>query len=326
MMLWRPGATEHERQLIVIAVLIGQPQGATCLTTGHAGRSEREDLTLICRETAARVASLLGAPVNRVAIEVEDDAYALDVSFRDSGYVLRWPSRALWTAAWRGWGLEEDTRQLNEWRDILLRHELAHVMSNATIYDGPIRTPAHSYGTALPDWLDEALAIWGESDAGRNRRIERLKELDLDSIPDLTAILTARHPKEGDSMPSPITRTVTRTVRRWVPGSAVEDSIVITTRIRYRIAADAHVTVDTIRMEDFKPASVIDGYFYPLSYAALWYLREVGGEGIISSIIARSRDGVEGHDYVLGLPGVPSRPAALNADWRRWLERILTSH
>lgn len=311
--------------LIILAAVIGQGQDATCITTGDAGKSEREELTRICRETVGRVEDLLDSPVARVAIEVKEELYAIGMVVRNGAVALGWPSRARWLAASDELGFGDDTARMGDWADELLRHELAHFISRATIYGNPVPLAPRAYGTALPDWLEEAMAIWAEPAESRRQRIDRLLELDLDSIPELTAIVTARHPNTGESTRSPFTRTVTTIARGRTPYSSDRDSAVITTRIRHRVEADGRVTVDTIRMQNPPQASVIDQYFYALSYAALEYFREVAGERIVSRLIAISRNGVRGYDYVLDLPDTPSKPADLNADWRRWLERRLTT-
>lgn len=311
--------------LVILAMSIARGQDANCITTGHTDRGDREALTRICRETVGRLEDLLGSPVPRVSIEVNDELQAMGTLVRNGVLVVGWPSRARWLIASERLGFGGDTAEIRDWAHELLRHELAHFVSRATLYGSSVPLAPGAYGTALPDWLEEAMAIWAEPAESRRQRIDRLLELDLDSIPGLTAVITARHPNAGRSAGSPFTRTITIIARGWTPNSSGPDSAVTTTRIRHRVEADGRVTVDTIRMETAPRASIMERYFYALSYAALEYFHEVGSEGAVSRLIAMSRDGAKGYDYVLNLPGTPSNLAELSADWRRWLDRRLRS-
>lgn len=307
---------------IVLVSMLAQGLEPTCIATGGVDASERAALTRICGETLGQLAGLLREPVGPVELEVNDELHAIDAFVRDGVLVVPWPSRARWQAASDALGLGHGTTRVGEWADGNLRHELAHFIWHTTIYGDSIPVAPDEYGTVLPDWLEEAVAISAEPAESRRQRIDRLLELDLDSIPALTDVLTAHHPNAGKAARSPFTRTVTKISHGWTPGSP--DSVMTITRVRYRIEADGRVTLDTTRFQSLPQSSVIDLYFYPLSYAALAYFREIGGDAVISRLVARSKRGARGYDYALGIPGIPSTPAALNAAWRRWLERRLS--
>jgi hypothetical protein len=84
-----------------------------------------------------------------------------------------------------------------QWREVL-PHEISHLLLAVRFFRDAPATPAGEYGTPLPDWLDEAVAIWAEPTESRQRRVQQLLELPAD-LRGLRAILTAAHPATGKS-------------------------------------------------------------------------------------------------------------------------------
>lgn len=78
----------------------------------------------------------------------------------------------------------------------MLPHEIAHALVAARFFatdDGA----AGDYGTPLPDWFEEALAIWAEPRSQRARRVEQARKLPPERR-ELSVILESPHPAAAD--------------------------------------------------------------------------------------------------------------------------------
>lgn len=82
-----------------------------------------------------------------------------------------------------------------QWGNVL-PHEIAHALLAARFFPDGARQ-AHMYGTPLPDWLDEAVAIWSETARNRRLRLADARRLPVERSR-LLRILTTPHPAAAD--------------------------------------------------------------------------------------------------------------------------------
>jgi hypothetical protein len=169
------------------------PATAACVIEGDALTAADADRALAaCEAARGRFAELLGAAVPRVLVLVEERA-GYRTGILEGHAVVLWPSsRAM--ARQLGDGPVADAHIAKQWRDVL-RHEIAHALTAAHFFPaGDFESTG--YGTPLPDWFEEALAIWAEPAASRESRLAAARRLP-DHRLDLHAILTMRHPAAG---------------------------------------------------------------------------------------------------------------------------------
>ncbi len=145
-----------------------------------------------CDAARERFAGLFGDPVPEVRVVLWDrPRYRAGV--QRGRALLFWPSSHAMAARTPHGVAEEHVAA--QWREVL-PHELAHVLLAARFFgDGQGAAPS-GYGTPLPDWLDEAVAIWAEPPASRRARVERALALP-DEWLDLPTILASPHPATG---------------------------------------------------------------------------------------------------------------------------------
>ncbi len=81
-----------------------------------------------------------------------------------------------------------------------LQHELCHAWLNLYVTEAeskvrPLPPIDAAYGSGLPDWMDEAVAISCEGDADKERRLVQLQRAyNSNAIKPLSSFLTQRHP------------------------------------------------------------------------------------------------------------------------------------
>ncbi|MDQ7779489.1 MAG: hypothetical protein RDV41_07235 [Planctomycetota bacterium] len=87
-----------------------------------------------------------------------------------------------------------------------ITHEAAHMMFWALVNDGcaaGLRRDFNGYGSFLPDWLDEGVAVYHESDSMRKERYQQLKERLKKHIP-FDKFFTMDHPSVKTMNRSPV--------------------------------------------------------------------------------------------------------------------------
>lgn len=181
--------------IALIALLLAgapQPAHASECTVGGV-RSTAEDVALArtaCESARARFAALFGDPVPEVRVILRDRP-GYRVGTQDGRAAIVWPtSRAM--AAQAGGGEAAGRHVAAQWREVL-PHETAHALMSARFYPDHTGGEAAGYGTPLPDWLDEAVAIWAEPEASRALRLAQARALPAVKR-DLRAILESPHP------------------------------------------------------------------------------------------------------------------------------------
>ena len=301
--------------LVTLAACSSAPGGAdTCAVTGDVSRADRALAQSACSRARQRFGTILGEPPSGTISVSETEGFTgYTVGDR---WTLVWPTSARLAA---GMGRQSDAAEQRrfveeQWRDVL-PHELGHVMLGAWLYS-PGRELAGEYGTYMPDWVDEAVAISMEPDTVRRERLAQARS--FSPRPTVAEVLAFRHPLRGRTNEAFSTRVLSSPpcegpCNRERPGD--------TRTITERIFRDGRVTVDTTwaageQRLDADPLA----RFYVLSYALWSYVESRGGREAITTLIERLRRNPRDSGAILGLPGLAPTLAALDADWRAWLQ------
>jgi hypothetical protein len=284
-----------------------------CIIIGNAPRGDVTRARAACDVARQRFAGILGeAPTGTISLSATQGL----ATFTEAGrWTLTWPMTSRLTAgAPHGADATETRRFLDEQWEEVLPHELGHIMLGAFLYS-PGRVPTGEYGTYMPDWIDEAVAISMEP---QNTRADRLSQArDFTTPPPLLEVLRFRHPFSGNRSEAFSTRIVSSPP---CDGPCVRERPDDTRIITERVFRDGRVTVDTTwvagerRLETDPLAR-----FYVLSYALWAYVDARGGRRATDTLIERLRRNPRDLSAITALPGLPPTAAALEADWHRWL-------
>lgn len=297
-----------------------------CTITGEGTESDRVLAEQACFQARDGFEELFGNPVPPVLVELHaGSSFALDIA--DSGAAeIKWPNAE---------GLTRNARALHEkgttdalidrfveagWAQTL-PHEISHLLLFAKWFppESLDSDSGRRYGSPLPDWLDEAAAIWGESPHLQAQRLAQARELPPESRT-LEAILSAEHPSlrsgrrnEGGVM----SRSTTYGECIGDCGDHPDEG----TTIR-RTVADGVLTVDTLEADSPEQEFRADkSAFYPKSIAVLTFVFERGGSPAVRTLRRRLMDDDDQDPAVLaGLPGLPETPEQVEALWEDWLE------
>jgi hypothetical protein len=184
-------------------------------------------------------------------------------------------------------------------------HEIAHALYNA-------RTGIlHLYGPGDGDWFVEAVAIWAESDASRQNRIDQAAGT-YRHVLDLLRVLSMHHPMQ-DSRSVSLERVTTSICRGICPDRD-------TLSIREMTRADGTRTVDTLSADS--PILVqgeVATAFYAAAIALLQFVHERGGPAAVRVIEERLRAGA-GAGALVNVPGLPPAFEHFSKEWEEWME------
>jgi hypothetical protein len=187
-MLWQITAMLHMAAAgtVPASIAVEPPR---CSVGGATADSADEARALrACAEAQTRFADLFGAPAPRAHVVLHDAAGYEVALVQDVGVVF-WPnSGALPQHASPEW-------RAVQWREVL-RHEIMHALTMAYFYAGASAVDSTGYGTPLPDWFEEGIAIWGEPAASRAARLSQARSLPAYRL-DVEAIVRGRHPLAG---------------------------------------------------------------------------------------------------------------------------------
>jgi hypothetical protein len=177
---------------LLLAHAAAPPPASPCEITGATGSAaDVSRATRACETARTRFGQLLGSPAPDVEIVLWDElGYRTGV--RGSTAVVYWPTgRALGSVPGGG---QFSAYGNDPWSDGL-PHEIAHMLLAAHLSDSgvPVSAGQGGYGTPLPDWLDEAVAIWVEPAKSRAERLGEARALPGAWL-DLGAIMYGAHP------------------------------------------------------------------------------------------------------------------------------------
>jgi hypothetical protein len=179
--------------MAVVALLQAAPlarEEPRCTAGGPAATSEDVTRALLACETArARYAELFGAsPAAHIVLRDEAE---YEIASAGSTGIVFWPgTRALG-------GGEADAGRRQAWLDVqwteVLPHEVMHALTMAGFYGEGGADGHDGYGTPLPDWFEEGIAIWAEPESSRRGRLRQAQALPAERR-QLLVILAGEHP------------------------------------------------------------------------------------------------------------------------------------
>ena len=311
----RPSALTLVVVLSALTACSSAPAGAdACAISGDVSRADRGLAHAACSRARQRFAAILGeAPAGTITLSATQGF----TGYTEAGrWTLIWPtSERLGAGMSRTAGAGSDSRRFvdEQWRDVL-PHEIGHVMFGAWLYS-PGRELGGEYGTYMPDWVDEAVAISMEPDTVRRERLAQARS--FSPRPALAEVLAFRHPLRGRSNEAFSTRVLSSPP---CDGPCDRERPTDTRTITERIFRDGRVTVDTtyVAGEQRLDADPL-ARFYILSFALWSYIDARGGREATGTLIDRLRRNPRDPAALVGLPGLPRTLAAIDADWRSWL-------
>jgi hypothetical protein len=182
----------------VVALLQAAPLASEeprCTVSGPAATSEDVTRALLACETArARYAELFGeSPAAHIVLRNEAE---YEIASAGGTGIVFWPG----TQALGGGDAGAASRQA--WLDVqwteVLPHEVMHALTMAGFYGAGGADGHDGYGTPLPDWFEEGIAIWAEPAASRRGRLQQAQALPAERR-QLFAILAGEHPVAGNA-------------------------------------------------------------------------------------------------------------------------------
>lgn len=222
---------------LLLVAAASTPSGTGCDVSAENGSPTVVDEArahAACATARNSFAGLFGDPVPDVRVILwEESHYRLGL--RRGEAVIFWPTSQAMTP--RTDDLATIERHLaDQWREVL-PHEISHLLVAARFFPDPAQISAGGYGTPLPDWLDEALAIWAEPAESRARRVEQARTLPPELL-DLRTILTSPHPATGRAA-AYISRDGTAKPAEFTLWAFYPQSIAVLTFVHGRGGADA---------------------------------------------------------------------------------------
>lgn len=170
-------------------------QPGPCHVTGAIDAPDDVALAIAACESARdRFGELFDGPVPMVRIELRESP-GYRIGTEEAGAAVLWPTTAAMVES-AGGGPAAEAQAALQWREVL-PHETAHALLTARFFTDAV-IPAEEYGTPLPDWLDEGIAIWAEPPESRAERIAQARGLTEEWL-DLEAILAGAHPAMGNA-------------------------------------------------------------------------------------------------------------------------------
>jgi hypothetical protein len=182
----------------ILACMAGPAHGSgACSVSGSASAPSDVTRARAACDTAQRRFSELFGTQAPAALVVLHDRPAYELALAGDVGIVFWPNGAA-LAAGVGGGEGKDGRADAHWREVL-PHELMHAMTMAHFFAHGNVANHGGYGTPLPDWFEEGVAIWGETMESRRARLEQARLLPA-ARRDLYAILGGAHPAAGNAM------------------------------------------------------------------------------------------------------------------------------
>ena len=208
---------------------------------------------------------------------------------------------------------------LRYFADDIIPHEAGHQIFGHYLGDVAAFAPSGQYGTVAPDWIDEAPAVWMESQSLRTRRMRAI----ANAAPSLATLVTMVHPGRELVRANALTPESRITQRVVVPPCARCTWLAESLRSKYQIT-DTRVDQRGRRDEvvwyaersPTKNGSLEEREFYALAYSLLRFIRTRGGAHAVSELVARYRDNPAPRTQAL--EDLPNLPATLNALERAW--------
>ncbi|HSJ15912.1 MAG TPA: hypothetical protein VK939_16005 [Longimicrobiales bacterium] len=175
--------------LILASSMVGRHDPGACLVTGSVSAADGDRARAACDVARARFQDLFGvaAPALEIVLREQPGYRVSDVG---AGARVYWPTSAALGGSART-GSDPARPAQEQWREVL-PHEAMHALLAAHFFGAGDDLSA-PYGTPLPDWFEEGVAIWAESDLYRGVRMAQARRLEP-RFRVLPEILAGAHP------------------------------------------------------------------------------------------------------------------------------------
>ncbi len=299
-------------------------QDASCEVVAPTVSGDVRSAREACASAQARFKQLFSNRAPRGVIVLVDGGSQTRTKGTSAQWRLEWPTSTVLRRIGESLGhsgAELDAFVAEQWR-VTLPHEIGHQMVAAHFY--PKGFQPSGYGTPLPDWFDEAVAVWTEPAQAREHRW-KLLETAASQLPSLSQLLTAQLAAEGEPVAVPAgvsSRTVfTVTIgpcEGTCPGRAHPQE---TLRVSYYRDEHGNIRADTAALVPQEPQSSEPTLFYAQALALLEYIVEHGGHAALWELTRRLHEGEDGVRVIVGLPGLPPTLQETERQWRNWVQR-----
>jgi hypothetical protein len=172
--------------LLLISALLALPADPPCTVGGASAHAADEARALAaCDIARQRFSELFGQTSPRAHVVLHDQPDYEVGLVQDVGVVF-WPATPTLTQ------VSESRGSGRQWAEVL-PHELMHALTMAHFYAHRGAVDSAGYGTPLPDWFEEGVAIWGEPAESVAGRLAQARLLPAERL-DLQSVLGSRHP------------------------------------------------------------------------------------------------------------------------------------
>jgi hypothetical protein len=174
---------------LFLALLAAYAADPDCTVGGATVRADADRAVAACTTARARYAELFGRTAPRIHIVLHDLPGYEVASSGETGLVF-WPiSSALVPVG----GVTAPRQWIDRQWEEVLPHEVMHALTMASFYADTDAVGHGGYGTPLPDWFEEGIAIWAEPPESRHGRVAQARGLPSHRL-DLLTILRGEHP------------------------------------------------------------------------------------------------------------------------------------
>jgi hypothetical protein len=169
------------------------PRTDGCSAGGSASHADDAARAIrACVTARDRFAELFGSDSLPAIHVVLHDEPGYEVASIGPIGIVYWPNtRAL------GSSVAGSAAMAAQWGEVL-PHEVMHALTMARFFSGGGADGHGGYGTPLPDWFEEGIAIWGEPPESRQGRLRQARALPAARL-DLSHILQGSHPVAGNA-------------------------------------------------------------------------------------------------------------------------------
>ncbi len=310
----------------LLCMLLAVPGGdvaAQCFVGRRGGiQTDGFEAHRACQDSRERFAKLFGGRAAEVRIVISrDEAITAGIS---KGAVNVWfPSSDTWEDVAERLGFRKkdlDNFVSDQWHNTL-PHEIAHLLLTARLFPAGMPIDSTRYGTPLPDWFDEAVAIWSEPDSMVTHRLYEARAI-LPRV-NLTDILDWEHPRArpDSSEDGFILTRLRQRVRLCAPARCLNPAnLADTLNIYTRVRSNGKMLTDTLDEESPRVKSTRElSESYAKAIGLLAYVHAMGGVPGVVQLEKRLRANFNDPNALAGLPGLPARMAEVEPAWKSWL-------
>ena len=276
-----------------------------------------------CEESRERFSKLFGGHAPEVRIVVSRDE-AITAGIAKGAVNVWFPSTDAWQddADRLGFKHKEADRFVQDQWHNTLPHEIAHLLLTAQLFPHGMPSDSTRYGTPLPDWFDEAVAIWSEPDSMVLHRLNELRAI-APRI-NLRDVLQWEHPTAHPDTAEDgfILTRLRQSILVCAPARCANTAnLADTLNIYTRVRQNGKMETDTLGETSPRVAQTRRlTESYAAAIGLLAYVYAMGGTPAMKELEKRLSANWKDPDALIGLPGMPGTTIdEVESSWKRWL-------